>query len=74
MASLKKCISQHCKNCTYDQESPGTWREQVENCTVVSCALYEVRPMTMTTINANRKTRGGNEIVEEVDADEELAV
>jgi hypothetical protein len=73
MASLKKCISQHCKNCTYDQESPGTWREQVENCTVVSCALYEVRPMTMTTINANRKTRGV-EIVEEMDADEEMAV
>jgi hypothetical protein len=64
MASLKKCIAEHCKNCTYDSAAPGTWREQVENCTVVSCALYSVRPLTMTTINANRKSR-------DVEVDEE---
>ena len=57
MASLKKCIQEHCKNCTYDPSAPGTWREQVENCTVKSCSLWTVRPMTMSTINANRKPR-----------------
>lgn len=71
MASLKKCIAEHCKNCTYDKESPGTWREQVENCSVISCALYAVRPLTMTTINANRKSRSSEEIL---DDEEELVV
>ena len=57
MASLKKCIEQHCKNCTYDNHQPGTWREQIEDCTVKSCALWVVRPVTVATINLNRKHR-----------------
>jgi hypothetical protein len=60
MASLKKCIEQKCKDCTYDQHVPGTWREQTELCTVRSCALWPVRPMTVATINLNRKTRTGD--------------
>ena len=62
MASLKKCIEQKCKDCTYDQAAPGTWRDQVEQCTVQNCALWPVRPMTVATINLHRKTRVGNEI------------
>lgn len=58
MASLKKCIEQHCKNCTYDKYVEGTWRAQVEACTTVSCALHPVRPMTMETIIANRGKTG----------------
>lgn len=58
MASLKKCIEQHCKNCTYDQKQEGTWRAQTEACTVRTCALWAVRPITMETIIANRKNRG----------------
>lgn len=54
MASLKKAIEQKCKDCTYDQAAPGTWREQVELCRVTSCALHPVRPMTSTTINVRR--------------------
>lgn len=70
MASLKKCIQEHCKTCTYDASVAGTWREQVENCTVQSCALWPVRPMTMSTINANRKPRTGRE--EALDDETEL--
>jgi hypothetical protein len=55
MASLKKCIEQHCKNCSYDKAIEGTWRAQVESCTVQTCALWPVRPLTMETIIANRK-------------------
>jgi hypothetical protein len=55
MASLKKCIEAKCKDCTYDQEAPGTWREQVEACTVQKCPLWSVRPMTVATINLVRK-------------------
>jgi hypothetical protein len=62
MASLKKCIEQKCKDCTYDHAAPGTWREQTELCTVRACALWPVRPMTVATITLNRKTRiGGSE-------------
>jgi len=55
MASLKKCIEAKCKDCTYDQEAPGTWREQTEACTVQKCPLWSVRPMTVATINLVRK-------------------
>lgn len=57
MASLKAAINNMCKQCIYDKAEPGTWREQAENCKATSCALYEVRPMTSATINANRKPR-----------------
>ena len=57
MASLKKCIEAKCKDCTYDQSQPGTWREQTEMCTVRTCPLWVVRPMTVATVNANRKVR-----------------
>ena len=55
MASLKKAISDKCKDCTYDQCAPGTWREQVEACTVKACALWEVRPISTASIAARRK-------------------
>lgn len=68
MASLKKCIENHCKNCSYDATQPGTWREQIEACTVKSCALWEVRPVTVATINLNRKHRNQDEIDGVVDS------
>lgn len=58
MASLKKCVEAKCKECTYDQYAPGTWRDQVEACSVKTCPLWPVRPMTVATITMNRKSRG----------------
>ena len=58
MASLKKHIDEKCKQCTYDPAQPGGWRSQTENCTVYSCALWPVRPVTIETVRLNRKTRG----------------
>lgn len=44
--SLRKSVNNYCKSCTYDPESGlGTWREQVELCTVTKCPLYAVRPL-----------------------------
>ena len=43
--SLRACINQHCKDCIYDKTNGGTWRQQVEDCTVTKCALYPVRPV-----------------------------
>lgn len=57
MASLKKCIEEKCKDCTYDPADTGTWRDQVERCNVRSCALWPVRPMTVATINIIRKAK-----------------
>jgi len=57
MASLKHAIREYCKSCTYDSTQPGTYLQQIEACTTVSCKLYEVRPMTVATINLHRNKR-----------------
>lgn len=54
MASLKKAIEAKCKDCTYDHCAAGSWRQQTELCRVYSCPLWEVRPITMETLNARR--------------------
>ena len=51
--SYRKAIDEKCKSCTYDELAPGTWRMQTEECTVRSCPLWEVRPVTMATKRAN---------------------
>jgi hypothetical protein len=58
MASLKAAIRAKCKDCTYDEAAPGTYLQQIEACTVKSCPLWEVRPLTVATINLQRKHRG----------------
>lgn len=62
MASLKKAVEAKCKDCTYDKLCPGTWREQVEQCNIRSCALWPVRPMSVATIILKRKERNENDI------------
>ena len=79
MASLKKCIEQKCKDCSYDPSAPGSWRSQTEQCTVRSCALWEVRPITMETMLRNRKEKGAagvdiDALVEGLDDDEDAPV
>ena len=44
--SLRGCINLHCRDCIYDKTNGGTWRQQVQACTVNECALYQVRPVT----------------------------
>lgn len=45
--SLRAAINQHCKSCIHDPKAgTGSWRQQVEACTVKKCALYPVRPMS----------------------------
>jgi len=40
-------INANCCECTYDEFESGTWRKQVENCTVMQCQLYPVRPLSL---------------------------
>ena len=47
--SLRGAINSHCRDCIYDatrNAGLGSWRQQVEACTVTKCALYEVRPVS----------------------------
>ena len=48
--SLRRAIDANCKNCIYDNQAPGTWRQQVTLCSVASCSLYPVRPVTGSVI------------------------
>ena len=41
---LRARADAHCVSCVYDEMVPGTWRQQVEECQVTLCALWEVRP------------------------------
>jgi hypothetical protein len=64
MASLKKAIAAKCKDCIYDQAIPGSWLSQVEACTSVkSCALWPVRPLTIASINQQRKNNAASAAV-----------
>lgn len=61
--SRTKAINEYCKSCIYDQKAPGTYREQVEACksgpeSKVPCALWIYRPVSVSTVNNNRKPRG----------------
>jgi len=43
----RKRIDLMCKECIFDPlGGAGTWRQQVEGCSVVLCPLYEVRPVS----------------------------
>ena len=40
-----EAIAAKCKECIYDPEEDGTWRQQVKACAIDSCALHPYRPM-----------------------------
>ena len=43
--SLRNAINAKCRECIYDPAAPGTWREQVAQCSVIRCALWPIRPV-----------------------------
>ena len=48
--SLRKCIDENCRNCIYDKQAKGTWRQQVTLCSMTGCSLHPVRPKTSAPI------------------------
>ena len=48
--SLRKAINENCKNCIFDRKAAGTWLQQVTLCSVTSCSIYPVRPVTKSAI------------------------
>lgn len=53
--SLRKAINTKCKECIYDENGKGTWRQQVEACTAYECPLYPVRPVSSTAKDEDEK-------------------
>ena len=46
MAGLRSSINAKCRDCIYDPLAPGRWRQQVGQCSVISCPLWPVRPLS----------------------------
>ena len=46
--SLRSAINAHCRSCGYDSldKGAGNWRQQIQACPVITCELYEVRPIS----------------------------
>ncbi len=42
--SRAAAINAKCRDCIYDDCAPGTWREQVAQCSAIGCALWPYRP------------------------------
>jgi len=57
--SLRNPINDFCKECTYDDKAPGTWRQQVTLCGSKNCPLYDVRPKTSRPIPKSIKSYYG---------------
>lgn len=43
--SLRNAINAKCRECLYDPAAPGTWREQVAQCSVTRCGIWAARPV-----------------------------
>lgn len=70
MPSLKAAVEAKCKDCIYDPYSPGSWRSQVESCRSEDCPLWPVRPLTIETNNALRKTKSLTRLVDALEDDD----
>lgn len=57
MPSYKAAIESMCRACIYDDASPGTWREQVRDCTCTGCPLFELRPQPISVLRGTPKRR-----------------
>ena len=47
--SLRNAINLKCKDCIYDPEVEGGWRQQVSLCELSDCPLWEYRPHPRTS-------------------------
>ena len=48
--SLRAAINAACKQCIYDPQAPGGWRQQTHLCSCQSCPLWPVRPLSDSAI------------------------
>ena len=65
-SGLRGRVNAFCVTCTFDDLQPGTWKQQIEACTVKSCPLWDVRPCSksnslLTTKGSSTHTLGQDE-------------
>jgi hypothetical protein len=53
---FKARIIAKCIECIYDPEQSGTWRQQSQNCTSFECPLYDVRPTSYVSKDAENES------------------
>ncbi len=44
--SLRKAINTKCRQCAVDKLDKGTWRQQIQSCTISKCGLHPFRPIS----------------------------
>lgn len=44
-ATRNEAIAAKCRDCIFDSEAAGTWRQQVTVCPSTDCALWRFRPL-----------------------------
>ena len=54
--SLRNAINQKCKDCIYDPEVEGGWIQQVSQCELSDCPLWEHRPQPRTSEQSPKMT------------------
>lgn len=54
--SPRKAIASYCKSCIYDSKCSGSWRAQVEQCTILTCELYDHRPLSLQTSRLQKES------------------
>ena len=54
--SLRNAINLKCKDCIYDPEVEGGWKQQVSLCDLSDCSLWPYRPMARTSPQSLKKT------------------
>lgn len=69
--SPQQAINAKCKDCIYDEHNGGTWRDQTEDCTVISCPLYELRPVSAATKRKRSEERFNALSIEEQTVEQE---
>ena len=54
--SLRNAINLKCKDCIYDPEVEGGWKQQVSQCDLSACSLWEHRPHPRTSAQSTKIT------------------
>lgn len=53
--SLAAAVKAKCKECIYDPIAPGTWLQQVAECSSSNCPLHSVRPLPLSVKKAQNR-------------------
>jgi hypothetical protein len=51
----RAAIDAKCKDCSYDRQAGGTWREQVAACSCPRCPLHPLRPLPTGMTHGSRE-------------------